>query len=65
MSTMVDAIEKRFFSSERARLIQDQASTRNLDSKIRSSRFDCCVFAFYSFVRDDFFNSIAIFCHED
>ena len=29
-------------------MIQDQASMRNVDSKIRSPRFDCCVFLFYS-----------------
>jgi hypothetical protein len=45
---MTDAVEKRFCSSEQARLIQDQASMRNVDSKIRSPRFDCCVFLFYS-----------------
>jgi hypothetical protein len=45
---MTDAVEKRFCSSERARLIQDQAPMGNLDSKIHSPRFDCCVFLFYS-----------------
>jgi hypothetical protein len=45
---MTDAVEKRFCSSEQARLIQDQASMRNVDSKIRSPGFDCCVFLFYS-----------------
>jgi hypothetical protein len=30
-------------------LIQDQASMRNVDSRIHSLRFDCCVFLFYSF----------------
>src|SRR5215510_12018483 len=45
---LVDAVEKRFCSSERARLIQDQAPMRNVDSKIRSPRFDRCVFLFYS-----------------
>jgi hypothetical protein len=44
----VDAVEKRFCSSEHARLIQDQALMRNLDSKIHSPRFDCCKFLFYS-----------------
>jgi hypothetical protein len=29
-------------------LIQDQASMRNVDSRIHSLRFDCCVFLFYS-----------------
>jgi hypothetical protein len=46
--SLTDAVEKRFCSSERARLIQDQAPMRNLDSKIYSPRFDCCVFLFYS-----------------
>src|SRR2546423_10870509 len=45
---MTDAVEKPFYSSERARLIQDQASMSNVDSKIHSPRFDCCVFLFYS-----------------
>src|SRR5688572_646905 len=44
----VDTVEKRFCSSERARLIQDQAPMRNVDSEIHSPRFDCCVFLFYS-----------------
>src|SRR5436305_7436185 len=43
-----DAVEKGFFSSERARLIQDQASQRNVDSRKHSPRFDCCVFLFHS-----------------
>jgi hypothetical protein len=45
---MADAVEKRFFRSGRARLIQDQTRMRNLDSKIHSVRFYCCVFVFYS-----------------
>jgi hypothetical protein len=44
-----DAVEKRFFSSERARLIQDQAQVRNVDSKNHFSRFDCYIFLFHSF----------------
>jgi hypothetical protein len=47
-SLWVDAVEKRICSSERARLIQDQAPTRIVDSKIHSPRFDCCAFLFYS-----------------
>jgi hypothetical protein len=46
---MADFVAKGFCSSERARLIQDQAPTSNVDSKIHSSRFDCCVLLFYSF----------------
>src|SRR5439155_27034238 len=38
-----------FCPSECVRLIQDQASMRNVDSRIHSLRFDCCVFLFYSF----------------
>jgi hypothetical protein len=45
---LTDAVEKRFCSSEWARLIQDRALMRNVDSKIHSLRFDCCVFIFYS-----------------
>jgi hypothetical protein len=46
---LADFVAKGFCSSEHARLIQDQAPTSNVDSKIHSSRFDCCVFLFYSF----------------
>src|SRR5262249_49169504 len=45
----VDAVEKGFFSSDRARLIQDQAPERKVDSRNRFSRFDCCIFLFHSF----------------
>jgi hypothetical protein len=44
---LTDAVEKRFFSSERARLIQDQAPLRNVDSKFYSARIYCCAFLFY------------------
>ena len=44
-----DFVAKGFCSSKRARLSQDQAPTSNGESKIHSSRFDCCVFLFYSF----------------
>jgi hypothetical protein len=37
-----DSVAKRFCTSEHATLIQDQASIRNLDSRIRPFRFDCC-----------------------
>jgi hypothetical protein len=33
---MADFVAKRFWASERARLIQDQAPIRNVDSKIHS-----------------------------
>jgi hypothetical protein len=39
-------------------LIQDQASMRNVDSRIHSLRFDCCVFLFYSFSAVTFANTI-------
>src|SRR5436190_689442 len=39
--------KKGFFSFDRARLIQDQAPARNVDSRNHSSRFDCCVFLFH------------------
>jgi hypothetical protein len=45
-----DCVAKLFCQFERVRLIQDQASMRNVDSRIHSPRFDCCVFLFYSFV---------------
>ena len=45
---LADCVAKRFYASERARLIQDQAPTRNINSTIQSRRFDCCVFLFYS-----------------
>ena len=44
-----DFVVKVFCPSECVRLIQDQASMRNVDSRIHSLRFDCCVFLFYSF----------------
>src|SRR5213078_5323150 len=44
-----DCVAKRFWASERARLIQDQGSRRKVDSRIHSPRFDCCAFLFYSF----------------
>src|SRR6266436_4221392 len=44
-----DFVAKVFCPSECVRLIQDQASMRNVDSRINSLRFDCCVFLFYSF----------------
>src|SRR6266508_4907279 len=45
---LADFVAKRFCASERARLIQDQAPMRNIDSRIQSLRFDRCVFLFYS-----------------
>src|SRR5438093_844331 len=46
---LADCVAKRFCASECARLIQDQGSRYNVDSRIHSLRFDCCVFLFYSF----------------
>src|SRR5438128_5217483 len=46
---LADCVAKVFCPSECVRLIQDQASMRNVDSRIHSLRFDCCVFLFYSF----------------
>src|SRR5437764_2618509 len=46
---MADFVAEVFCPSECVRLIQDQASMRNVDSRIHSLRFDCCVFLFYSF----------------
>src|SRR5215471_10638043 len=43
-----DCVAKLFCPSERVRLIQDRASMRNVDSRIHSLRFDCCIFLFYS-----------------
>jgi len=51
---MTDAVEKRFCATERARLIQDQAPMRNVDSKIHSLGFDCFKFRFYRFFADTF-----------
>ena len=44
-----DCVAKLFCLSQCVRLIQDQTSMRNVDSRIHSPRFDCCVFLFYSF----------------
>src|SRR5438552_2718175 len=44
-----DFVAEVFCPSECVRLIQDQASMRNVDSRIHLLRFDCCVFLFYSF----------------
>src|SRR5437762_10626739 len=46
---LADFVAEVFCPSECVRLIQDQASMRNVDSRIHSLRFDCCVFLFYSF----------------
>src|SRR5437867_4389212 len=46
---LADFVAEVFCPSECVRLIQDQASMRNVDSRIHSVRFDCCVFLFYSF----------------
>src|SRR5260221_4980174 len=51
---------KVFCPSECVRLIQDQASMRNVDSRIHSLRFDCCVFLFYSFSTVTFATQSAI-----
>src|SRR5438128_9531184 len=52
LSTIVtadaDFVAEVFCPSECVRLIQDQASMRNVDSRIHSLRFDCCIFLFYS-----------------
>jgi len=39
---MTDAVEKRFCRSFDAILIQCRSRTRNIDSRNRSLRFDCC-----------------------
>jgi hypothetical protein len=46
---LVDAVEKGFFSSERARLIQDQAPVRNVDSKKPLFSIRLLHFLFHSF----------------
>jgi hypothetical protein len=46
---LTDAVEKRFCGPIPARLIQDQLGVRNIDSRDRAARFDCCAFLFYSF----------------
>src|SRR5438093_13301128 len=45
---LADCVAKLFCPSKPVRLIQDQASMRNVDSRIHSLRFDCCIFLFYS-----------------
>src|SRR5437016_12368592 len=45
---LADFVAEVFCPSECVRLIQDQASMRNVDSRIHSLRFDCCIFLFYS-----------------
>src|SRR5947208_4698307 len=49
LACCADFVAEVFCPSECVRLIQDQASMRNVDSRIHSLRFDCCVFLFYSF----------------
>src|SRR5947209_15620166 len=49
LACCADFVAEVFCPSECVRLIQDQASMRNVDSRIHSPRFDCCVFLFYSF----------------
>jgi len=44
---LADIVAKRFCPSERARLIQDLAPMRNLDSRNGRSRFDCCRILFH------------------
>ena len=43
-----DCVEKLTYASERERLIQDQVSTRNNDSRTNSPRFFSCKFPFHS-----------------
>src|SRR5207253_10303072 len=49
LTRCADFVAEVFCPSECVRLIQDQASMRNVDSRIHSLRVDCCVFLFYSF----------------
>src|SRR5205809_2077343 len=49
LACCADFVAEVFCPSECVRLIQDQASMSNVDSRIHSPRFDCCVFLFYSF----------------
>jgi hypothetical protein len=57
-SKMTDAVEKGFFSSERARLIQDQAPVRNVDSKKPLFSIRLLHFPIPQLPRGDFFDSI-------
>jgi hypothetical protein len=57
-----DFVAKRFCSTERARLIQEQKSLRNLDSKIQTPRFYCCIFLFYNFSSATFATKSAQSC---
>src|SRR5437773_10053901 len=60
-----DFVAEVFCPSECVRLIQDQASMRNVDSRIHSLRFDCCVFLFYSFSAVTFATKSALSCTRD
>jgi hypothetical protein len=58
MALLTDAVEKGFFSSERARLIQDQAQVRNVDSKKPLFSIRLLHFPIPQLPRGDFFDSI-------
>src|SRR5258708_38604894 len=49
MSAVDRYCRKTILLTQRARLIRDQVPTRNVDPKIHTSGFDCCVLSFYSF----------------
>jgi hypothetical protein len=55
---LADAVEKGFFSSDRATLIQDQAPGRNVDSKNQLFSVRLLHFPIPQILRGDFFDSI-------
>jgi hypothetical protein len=58
LPVLTDAVEKGFFSSERARLIQDQAPVRNVVSKKPLFSIRLLHFPIPQLPRGDFFDSI-------
>jgi hypothetical protein len=64
MTRLTDAVEKRFCSSERATLIQDQEQMRNLHSEIPFSGFVRFKFQFHSFFAETFSTASTLTGHE-
>jgi hypothetical protein len=60
---LADCVAKRFCAFERARLIQDQALVRNVDSENLALRFDCFKFLFHSFSAETFATQSAMSRH--
>jgi hypothetical protein len=60
---LADFVAKRFCAAERARLIQDDAPMRNVDSKLRAARFDRFNFLFHSLAAATFATLSALLGH--